>query len=169
MDERERYWRRVKGMLMLQTGVPQAEVARRLGVTRAAVSGWKGRLAGGETPHTLPKHRGRVPRLSHEDCRVLRELLQRESEGGRRLKLEEIGRLIAAHFSIEFSVAQVSRIAHGIGWSVQWGRLVPPRSERFRAGFRRAQQARLARLATLMNNIAVVHDGDEQLGRQDPQ
>lgn len=50
MDERERYWRRVKGMLMLQTGVPQAEVARRLGVTRAAVSGWKGRLAGGETP-----------------------------------------------------------------------------------------------------------------------
>lgn len=147
MDERGRFWRRVKGMRMLQAGVPQAEVARQLGVTRAAANRWYQRLLTGESPGSTARRRGRVSRLSERECRELRAMLQASVDNTARPTLSRIRNMIAAEFGIELSLAQVSRVARGIGWSVSRGAPVPPEPDIYHAGWRRAQWMRLARLA----------------------
>lgn len=147
MDERGRYSRRVRGMLMLQAGLSQAEVARRMGVSTAAVCKWKKRLEQGEAPGSCLRRRGRTPRLTTTECWTLRQLLQQGTKASGRPTLDQIRRLITAKFAVEFSLAQVSRIAYGIGWSVQRGELMPPQPDKFHAGWQRTQLARLAGLA----------------------
>jgi transposase len=157
LDERGRYWRRVKGMLMLQAGVPQAEVGRQLGVTRMAVNHWHKRLLKGEQPGSPSRRRGRISQLSEQDCRELREMLRLAADPTAHPTLGQIRELITAKFGVELSLAQVSRVARGIGWSVTRNALVPPEPDIYHAGWRRAQWAKLAKLANLNRAAASAH------------
>ena len=64
--------RRRRAVRLLDGGVKQAEVARRVGVTRTSVSRWeKLRQEGGHEALRRPKRFGRPRRLSDAQCEEL--------------------------------------------------------------------------------------------------
>ena len=74
--------RRRRGARLPEAGVAQAEVARRVGVTRTSVSRWeKVRQEGGAEALRRPKRFGRPRRLSEEQCAELIRQLNRSPSG----------------------------------------------------------------------------------------
>src|SRR5436309_3124414 len=70
--------RRLLGARLLQQGVPQAEVARRVGVHRQSVSRWAQQLQrGGQRALKKAGRAGRRPRLRPEDLRRIERGLKR--------------------------------------------------------------------------------------------
>ncbi|HEU4647434.1 MAG TPA: helix-turn-helix domain-containing protein [Gemmatimonadales bacterium] len=70
--------RRTAAQLLRNGGASQAEIARGLGVSRAAVTEWKHALEQrGLRALDRRPHSGRPPRLSEEQWRTLRRLLHR--------------------------------------------------------------------------------------------
>ncbi len=70
--------RRLLGARLLQQGVPQAEVARRVGVHRQSVSRWAQQLQrGGQRALKKAGRAGRRPRLRREDLRRIERGLKR--------------------------------------------------------------------------------------------
>lgn len=68
--------RRIEGARLLKRKVPQAEVARRLGVSRQAVSVWARALgANGAAGKLKAKRLGRPPRLDARQRETLRSML----------------------------------------------------------------------------------------------
>jgi transposase-like protein len=69
--------RRIQGARLLKRKVAQAEVARRLGVSRQAVSVWARQLSevNGAVGKLKAKALGRPPRLDAEQCAELSALL----------------------------------------------------------------------------------------------
>jgi transposase len=69
--------RRRRGARLLQSGIAQAEVARRVGVTHTSVSRWeKLRQDGGPEALRRPKRFGRPRRLGDAQCAQLIERLK---------------------------------------------------------------------------------------------
>ncbi len=94
--------RRLLGARLLQQGVPQAEVARRVGVHRQSVSRWAQQLQrGGQRALKKAGRAGRRPRLRPEDLRrIERGLIE-----------EECG--------VRYHASQAWRILRQLGWSCQ--------------------------------------------------
>lgn len=69
--------RRIEGARLLKRNVPQAEVARRLGVSRQAVSLWARRLAevNGAVGELKARNPGRRRRLDAAQCAALAQAL----------------------------------------------------------------------------------------------
>lgn len=116
--------RRRRGARLLQAGVKQAEVARRVGVTRTSVSRWeKLRQEGGEEALKRPKRFGRPRRLTDAQCEELIEQLRSGALAAgfatELWTLPRIRTLIEQRFSVQLTEPSVWRLLRSLGWSVQ--------------------------------------------------
>jgi transposase len=115
--------RRLRAGRLLLKGVAQAEVARRVGVSRATVCEWNERLARGGLDALRRRPRGRPAGL---DAAMRRELSQALKAGAMAngyatelWTLARVGRLIEQRFGLKYSASQVWRILSAMDWSCQ--------------------------------------------------
>lgn len=116
--------RRRRAARLLAAGVAQAEVARRVGVTRTTVSRWEAvRQEGGLDALRRPKHFGRPRRLCDAQCEELMGLLKAGALaagfGTELWTLPRMRTLIAQRFSVSLTEPSVWRLLRALGWSVQ--------------------------------------------------
>ncbi|HEX2714866.1 MAG TPA: winged helix-turn-helix domain-containing protein [Candidatus Acidoferrales bacterium] len=116
--------RRLAGAELLRQGVPQAEVARRVGVHRQSVSRWAEAMGrGGSRALRKAGRAGRRPRLRPEDLRRIEQGLKR---GPQILGYEtslwtawRVAHLIDHECGVKYHVSQAWRILRQLGWSCQ--------------------------------------------------
>lgn len=116
--------RRKRAARLAAAGVTQAEVARRVGVSRQSVSRWeKVREQGGVEALRRPKRFGRPRRLSDAQCEELaRELKAGALAAGFPTELwtlPRIASLIEQRFAVRLAQSSVWRLLRELGWSVQ--------------------------------------------------
>jgi transposase len=116
--------RRRRAARLLATGIPQAEVARRVGVTRTSVSRWeKLRQEGGVEALRRPQRFGRPRRLSDAQCRELTVQLKAGALAAgfatELWTLPRIAQLIEQRFAVRLTEPSVWRLLRALGWSVQ--------------------------------------------------
>ena len=117
--------RRAEGVRLLQAGeMSQAQIARHLGVTEAAVSKWKKTLVT-QGPEALKARKapGRPPKLSAEQRTQLVNILQQGARAAgfptEQWTLVRVKQVIKKHFEVDYHRNYLSRLLHGLGWSVQ--------------------------------------------------
>ena len=114
----------MRAMTLLDQGRSQAQVARQLGVTPAAVSQWvKARNQGGEEALRAKPHAGPKPKLNDRQLKRLEKLLQR---GPRKSgyptelwTLKRVVEVIERHFGVQYDPSGVWHVLHRMGWSCQ--------------------------------------------------
>ncbi len=116
--------RRRHGARLLAAGQPQAEVARRVGVSRQTVMRWERlRQQGGLEALRRAEHFGRPERLSESQREELVRLLKAGSLAAgfatELWTLPRIARLIEERFSVSMVPSSVWRLLGRLGWSVQ--------------------------------------------------
>lgn len=148
--------RRMRGGRLLLRGVAQAEVARKVGVSRTTVSVWNEQLSGGGLIALKRRPRGRPGGL---DAQQKIELVQLLKEGAlargfatELWTLRRVGQLIEEKFGRRYSESQVWRIRVGLGFSSQrpTGRAL----ERDEAAIRRWKRQRWPALKKTPKNKA---------------
>jgi transposase len=114
--------RRQRGVKLLNRGVPQAEVARRLGVKRQSVHAWAVAHRGRELSLTA-RSPGRAPKLSPEQHpQVIELLLAGPQAAGFATPLWTLERLATAlrrHLGVRYHRSSVFRLLDQLGWSCQ--------------------------------------------------
>jgi transposase len=148
--------RRLRAGRLLQRGVAQAEVARRLAVSRTTVSDWNSQLEAGGLEALKRRPRGRPSGL---DASQRRELLQLLTAGALAAgfatelwTLRRVGQLIERRFARSYSESQVWRILIALGFSCQ--RPAGRALERNEAAIRRWKQTRWPALKKTLPNKA---------------
>lgn len=115
--------RRLRAARLLEQGVAQAEVARRIGVTRQSVSRWAKRMSDGGQTALKAAVLGRPAQLDAAARGELVRLLKRGAlAAGFPTELWTLPRvrvLIAKHFGLQYSEAHLSRLLRGLGFSCQ--------------------------------------------------
>jgi transposase len=116
--------RRRRGARLLAAGQSQAEVARRVGVSRQTVMRWERlRQQGGLEALRRAEHFGRPERLSESQRKELVRLLKAGSLAAgfatELWTLPRIARLIEERFSVSMVPSSVWRLLGRLGWSVQ--------------------------------------------------
>ena len=116
--------RRLQAMALLEEGYAQVEIARRLGVSSAAVSQWKKAHAQGGTTALLAQvHPGPTPKLSPKQCQRLVGYLQqgprKQGWSSELWTLPRIAELIARKFGAQYDQSGVWRLLRRLGWSCQ--------------------------------------------------
>ena len=108
----------------LRRGVPRAEVARRLGVSWAAVDKWeKHRNALGPNSWKEKPRRGAVPKLTTAQKARLREILVKGAESygypTHPWTLKRLAEVIRTEFGVRYSLSGVWRALRAPGFSAQ--------------------------------------------------
>jgi transposase len=116
--------RRLLGAQLLRQGIPQAEVARQVGVHRQSVSRWAQQLTqGGKRALKKAGRAGRRPRLRREDLRRIERGLKRGPEAlGYETSLWtswRVAHLIEHECRVKYHPSQAWRILRQLGWSCQ--------------------------------------------------
>ena len=116
--------RRFQALALYRKGVPQADIARELHVSRAAVCQWLKRAKGSGKVALRRKLRpGRPPKLTESQRRQLVKLLARGAEkAGYATQLwtaERIQRLVLEHFGVRYHANHVPKLLRQCGWSYQ--------------------------------------------------
>lgn len=115
--------RRLRAGRLLTRGVAQAEVARRVGVSRTTVSVWNRELDASGLGGLKARPRGRPPGLSDEQRAELMECLLggalAEGFATDLWTLPRVGALIERRFGRAYSESQVWRILVKLGFSCQ--------------------------------------------------
>jgi putative transposase len=116
--------RREAARLLRQGKLPQAEIARRLSVSRATVCDWAQQLAaGGLRALRRRKPTGRPARLTRDQKRVLRRWLRRGALAAGfatdRWTMGRVRQLIEREFGVRYHVHYINRLLAGLGWSLQ--------------------------------------------------
>ena len=116
--------RRLKGARLLQRGVPEAEVARRVGVHRQSVNRWARQLEqGGREALKRAPRAGRPPQLTAADRQRLVQGLKRGPEAlGYRTSLWTAWRvadLIQRECGVKYSTVHAWRLLRALGWTPQ--------------------------------------------------
>jgi transposase len=109
---------------LLQQGVPETEVARRVGVHRQSVNRWAQQLAkGGRSASKRAAHTGRHPQLSAADRKRIEQGLKRGPEAlGYRNSLWTAWRvadLIERECGVKYSTVHAWRVLRALGWTPQ--------------------------------------------------
>ncbi len=121
--------RRRRGMKLLQGGLSQAEVARRLGVSRQTVSSWN-RALESDAQAWRARPLGRPAGLGSDDKRRLLRLLRAGAPccgfAAARWTLSLVRDLIAREFGPRYSTVHVMRLLRGLGFDHR----EPPRPRR---------------------------------------
>jgi transposase len=116
--------RRMRAANMLRRGVPQAEVARRVGVTAAAVCKWNRVLeAKGQTGLRKAGRAGRKPKLDASKLARLRERLKAGAlaagYGTDLWTLKRVGQLIEQQCGVRYCESGVWHVLTHLGFSCQ--------------------------------------------------
>jgi transposase len=116
--------RRLRGARLLAAGESQAEVARRVGVSRQTVMRWdRVREQGGVEALRRPRQFGRPERLSVEQRAELVQILKAGALaagfGTELWTVPRIGQLINERFGVSMVSTSVWRLLGRLGWSVQ--------------------------------------------------
>ena len=120
MEER----RREGGRLLKAGKLSPAEIARQLGVSRAAVSQWAHRLASGGA-RALRRHKptGRQPKLRVEQQRALLRLLKRGAQAAgfptERWTMGRVRQVIVREFGVSYHANYIHRLLQKLNWSLQ--------------------------------------------------
>ena len=141
--------RRLKAFQLLDAGLPQAEVARRVGVHRQSVSRWaEAAKRKGKAGLLKAGRAGRLPRLSSaQQEQIKRALLQGPEAHGFTTTLWTLGRvgaLIEQQTGCQYHPGHVWRLLKSFGWSSQrpTGRAVE-RDEKAIANWKRKDWPRI--------------------------
>jgi putative transposase len=117
--------RRTEGVRLLQVGkMSQAQIARHLGVSEATVSKWKKKLDRGG-PEALRAHKasGRPPKLSAAEKQKLVDILEQGALAAgfatEQWTQARVKKVIGREFGVHYHRDYISRLLHGLGWSVQ--------------------------------------------------
>jgi transposase len=136
--------RRMRAGRLLLRGVPQAQVARRVAVTRTTVSTWNEQLQSGGLEALKRRARGRPSGLEAEQKSELVRLLKAgalaQGFATELWSLRRVGQLIEEKFAHRYSESQVWRILIGLGFSSQ--RPTSRALERDEAAIRRWKRVR---------------------------
>lgn len=116
--------RRLVAARLLRQGVPQAEVARQVGVHRQSVSRWDKQLnQGGVRALKKAGRAGRKPRLNARDLQRIERGLKRGPEAlGYETTLWtawRVAHLIEQECGVQYNPSQAWRILRQLGWSCQ--------------------------------------------------
>jgi transposase len=117
--------RRTEGVRLLQAGkMSQAQIARHLGVSEATVSKWKKKLGqGGPAALRARKASGRPPKLSAAEKEKLVDMLEQGALAAgfatEQWTQARVKKLIGREFGVHYHRDYISRLLHGLGWSVQ--------------------------------------------------
>jgi putative transposase len=117
--------RRAEGVRLLQAGeMSQAQIARHLGVSEATISKWKKVLEQkGPAGLQARKASGRPPKLSAADKRQLVEKLEQGALAAgfatEQWTQARVKKVIEQEFGVHYHRDYISRLLHGLGWSVQ--------------------------------------------------
>ena len=119
--------RRLAAGRLLRSGhLSQAEIARRIGVSPAAVSQWAKRLRDGPRGLAGLRRRGksgRPPRLTSAQWQELLRILARGATASgfetERWTLPRVRAVIVRHFGVTYHVAYLSTRLRDLGWTVQ--------------------------------------------------
>lgn len=126
--------RRLEGARLLRAGrLSQAAIARRLGVSRAAVCQWAKQLAqGGLRGLRRRKASGRPARLTSAQQQAVRQKLKRGALAAgfptERWTMGRVQQLIGREFGVRYHVKYINRLLARLGWSLQ--QPLPRASER---------------------------------------
>jgi len=117
--------RRAEGVRLLEAGEKtQAQIARYLGVSEAAVSVWKRKMKE-KGPQALKARQasGRPPRLSQADKQKLAEKLKQGALAAgfptEQWTQARVKKVIEQEFRVFYHQNYISRLLDGMGWSVQ--------------------------------------------------
>jgi transposase len=117
--------RRTEGVQLLQDGeMTQAQIARELGVSEAAVSRWKKKLAeGGPQALQARTASGRPPKLDETARQALVEKLEAGAIAAgfptEQWTQARVKQVIEGEFGVSYHRNYISRLLHDLGWSVQ--------------------------------------------------
>jgi transposase len=117
--------RRAEGVRLLQAGEKsQAEIARYLGITEAAVSKWKRVLTEkGAAALELHKATGRPPKLNQDEKECLVEKLKQGAIvagfPNEQWTQVRVNKVIEQEFGVVYHRNYISRLLDELGWSVQ--------------------------------------------------
>ena len=116
--------RRLRGARLLAAGQTQAEVTRRVGVSRQTVMRWdRARVEGGLESLRRPEKFGRPERLSTEQRAELVQILKdgalASGFGTELWTIPRIRQLIGERFGVAMVSTSVWRLFGRLGWSVQ--------------------------------------------------
>lgn len=118
--------RRMKAARLLDRGVRQAEIARRVKVSRQSVHRWASemRQRGGKDNLKKAGRAGRIPRLGASELAQLESMLRAGPEKAGfpngLWTLDRIAGIIKREFGVKYHAAQVWRILRRkLGWSCQ--------------------------------------------------
>ena len=115
--------RRLRAGRLLLKGMAQAEVARRVGVSRATVCNWNARLQqeGLDTLRRRPRGRpaGLEGAMRAELAKTLKEGAMAQGYATELWTLARIARVIEHRFRRKYSTSQVWRIVSSMDWSCQ--------------------------------------------------
>lgn len=114
--------RRMRAMRLLDRGWSQSEVARKLGVSPAAVSQWvRTRREGGAEALRARPHPGARPKLNDRQLQRLDKLLQRAPRAhggqGRPWTLKRVAEVIERRFGVRYDPSGAWHVLHRMGWS----------------------------------------------------
>jgi transposase len=125
-DERARRWQvRLAAAELIEDGASDREVARRFRVSRMSANRWRRRLAAGGRAALASKGAGGAKcRLSAVQLRELETVLDAGPAASgwdedQCWTLARIAEVIAARFTVTYTLAGVDLLLHRIGWSVQ--------------------------------------------------
>ena len=117
--------RRAEGVRLLQAGeMSQAQIARHLGVSEATISKWK-KVSEQKGPAGLQarKASGRPSKLNATDKRQLVEKLEQGALAAgfatEQWTQARVQKVIEQEFGVHYHRDYISRLLHGLGWSVQ--------------------------------------------------
>jgi transposase len=113
--------RRLEGCRMLEQGYRQAEVARKLKVSGAAVSKWEKRRQAGRVLAQRPactEHRLKDRQLERLQVLLCRGA-QKAGHADGLWTLGRVARLIEKHFGVSYHPGHVWRVMRRAGWSCQ--------------------------------------------------
>jgi len=116
--------RRRQAVALLNQGLKGAQVARAMGVSRAAVTRWKqAHEAKGEVGLAAKPHPGGQPRLKAAQRKRLGQLLlkgpRRQGYPTELWTLGRVAEVIAEKFGVHYHPCHVWKVLRGIGWSCQ--------------------------------------------------
>ena len=116
--------RRMEAARLLEAGINQSEVARRLGVHRQSVIRWQRALSrAGRTGLKKAGRAGRKPRLSAQQLAEIERTLKAGPETLGYVSglwtLARVRKLIQQQYGVQYNPSQVWRILRKLNWSCQ--------------------------------------------------
>jgi transposase len=119
-SDESRFHFRVFAVNMVLSGFPASEIGAMAGVSKVAVTGWVKTADEQGFDALRPKgHKGAMPKLTDEQCKVIDAALQSDPKeyGYKNWDGPSLAAYIESKFGVTLSVRQCQRLFHKLGYS----------------------------------------------------